>query len=78
MQQNPSFSRVILPALTVELRWKSKAGMRYQIEESTDLMRWEPALPAALTGTGNDMTWITPLASMKKSYRVRESCAGEG
>ena len=73
MQQNPSFSRVILPVLTVELKWKSKAGMNYLIEESTDMIRWQPAVPSSFVGTGEDITWATPCAAEKKTYRVRES-----
>lgn len=73
MCANSTFSRVIQPALSVELRWQSKVGMTYQIEESTDLIRWQPVLPFPIAGDGSDLTWTAPQPFSKKNYRVRES-----
>lgn len=57
----------------VELKWKSKAGASYQIEESTDNTSWQLAIPSALPGNGLDMRWTAPQSADRKFYRVRES-----
>lgn len=57
----------------VELKWKSKAGASYQIEESTDNLLWQLAIPSSLPGNGLDMKWTAPQAGAKRFYRVRES-----
>lgn len=74
MDKDHGFSRVIMPALTLELKWTSKTGMSYQIEESTDLIHWLPAVPALFPGTGNEIIWMAPQQQTRKTkcYRVRE------
>jgi hypothetical protein len=56
---------------TVELKWNSRAGLDYHVEESRDMNHWQPATPVPLIGTGSCMAWTAPETPEKRYYRLR-------
>jgi len=66
--------RVRLQDGDVEIAWKSQAGMKYQVEQATDLEngRWELVSPQ-ITATGATTFWFSAAEpDVNGFYRVKQ------